>query len=873
MIESKPTKDDLLYNPSSSIVITWGQFFVGVALYVLSYYLIDDAFGVWTTDLVTSNNVLMFLMGLLLLPIGFILWQSAIFRLSSHIYYHWISNIMLLCLFVVALFTIGAIYFVKWGIQDWLQWDLSFSSTALVQLFQGVYLVLTMWLTGITVFHILLRAILMRHLYTSDAQINGITNPKSGSRAEQQPLISTEMSARSSITSQDKNVQGGASILASDRMLEPDTCDASEKWFEYLSVLLFFFVFIPLFVWMNCLNVSDWHRMYPSMIISKLASTTALLDSWNIYFEFTCGVYNVIGQYEDETCYARLYYDLLYWYLFIFWVSTFSYIATKYPPLKILLRKRFYLGIHVGVAPFDLSMISVCIGEILFWIVWITMMVFIGHYFVHIHLYDETDKVTKEKWARYVGIMSIQFLTVSLFCSTRIRLWNDCFMLSFEQLVAYHRFFGVLFLLSGYIHLILWIVFWQDSGEETYGPFQVPLSYHADNFTPIIMYYVMIFVVPIVYVCGTFVVIRRKYFELFYLLHLFGGFVMISCILWHASQAWRYIIPPLALYAIDRMIRLANSSRICKVDSLSVSLHGTENDNRIEVTKLTFSVGCYSLRYGDALYKPFKFKMGQYAFIHIANVSLYEWHPFTICCGENEGECYLQIQNEGARISDMKYASDMKNHDRQFTSLVHLLAQRVDSNEVGNHEIELHVDGPYGTPFNYDGYSRVILIGGGIGITPCHSIFSTMLSRSMHFGGKDENGNTLPYVDLIWIAKDTKMFSMFSKTWRIYEDHNNAAKHKFNVRLFATKHGGYEHKMDDDHDDDDEFNHVVPETDATMYTYGRPNWSVVLSIIKHKDNDPRTTLVFCCGPQTLVNEAEKYAVKFGARFHSESFMF
>merc|ERR1719245_346430 len=153
-----------------------------------------------------------------------------------------------------------------------------------------------------------------------------------------------------------------------------------------------------------------------------------------------------------------------------------------------------------------------------------------------------------------MGIMAILFLSMMLYTNTRIRLWNDCFMVSFEHLIAYHRFFGVLFILAGYIHLVLWIKFWEQTDEETYKPFgAVPLSYHGDNFTPIFMYYIMIFMVPVVYVIGTFYMIRRKYFEVFYYLHLFGGLIMIGAILWHASQAWRYIIPPLSLYAIDRM--------------------------------------------------------------------------------------------------------------------------------------------------------------------------------------------------------------------------------------------------------------------------------------------------------------------------------
>eukprot|EP01084_Bolivina_argentea_P243876 408715_1 len=404
MIESKPSTSDIFYNPSSAIAITWGQFFVGVALYVLSYYLIDDAFGIWNVDMVTSSNIAKFIIGLLLLPSGLILWQSSIFKLSSHIGYHWIGNIVFLFIFVIVLFTIGAVYFVKWGILDWLQWDQTFSSEALVKLMQGVFLVLTMWLTGITVFHVLLRAILMRNLYTTEAQINDSINSHKdhmGSNAEQQPLIgATEMTNASGMGTTQSVNNNGMGIDYNRHNYQLDSADkqfeaTSNKFFEYASVFLFFFVYIPIFLWINCLNVSDWHRMYPSMIITKLASTTALIDSWNIYFQFTCAAYDIVGNYEQQTCYARLYYDLLYWYLFIFWIAMFCYITNKIPTIRIFLRKRVYLGINC----YYIHLISVTIGEIIFWILWIIMMALIGNYFVKIHLYDEAEKTTIEIWA------------------------------------------------------------------------------------------------------------------------------------------------------------------------------------------------------------------------------------------------------------------------------------------------------------------------------------------------------------------------------------------------------------------------------------------------------------------------------------------
>jgi len=876
-LESKPTRDDLFYTPSASIAITWGQFFVGIALYVLSYYLIDDAFSYWSDTAVTSSNMLKFMIGLILLAPGLLLWQSGLFRLASHTGYHWIATVLVLTLLTVLLLVFGALYFVEWGIADWLEWDTNFDSTTLVRLFQGVFLVLTVWLTAVVMFHVLLRTILTKSLFAASAYGAAMMD-------EAQPLMDN---APDKANDNKKDTDDDAF-----RVVPPEEREGQALWDsvqEYSAVFLFFFFFLPLFLWVNCVNVSDWHRMYPQMILTKLMSTTALTDTWNTYFSFTCGYTNTLGVYVSSTCYARLYFDVLVWYLFVLIVSLIAYVVNKVPSARIAMQKRILLPFSASPILSSLvESVSVTIGEIVFWVLWLGVMISTGYYWVHIHMYDEDDtKTTLEIWARYTGIMAIMFMTMMLFCTTRIRLWNDVFMLSVEHLLGYHKFFAILMLLTGYIHMVLWIAFWKDniSDYPSYLPFEVPLSYHSDNFTPIMMYYVMLLMVPVIYFGCAFWTVRRKYFEVFYYAHLVGALIMVSALLWHASQAWRYLIPPLALYAIDRMIRLAHSARLCRVTELSVSVNGEENANRIEVTKMAFEIGSYALRDGRAAFKRMEFKMGQYVMVNVSNISLWQWHPFTIASGEEEGQCYLHIQNEGNKLSELGYDSELKGQQTQFTQMLYLLAQKVGANGLGAHEVELHVDGPYGKPFVYDGYERVILVAGGIGITPCHSIFSTMLARSMQSTKeKGDKKKKMPCVDLLWVAKDSRMFSMFAATWRKYEEHNAAADNAFSVRLFATRmdgQGGVQVMEDEDGDEDEreleradtEFNHVVAHTAATMYTYGRPDWGMVLNTIDDGDNEPATTLVFACGPTGMVHDVERHAVAKGARFQSECFVF
>merc|ERR1719295_243584 len=127
MIESNPNTDDLFSNPKTSIQKSFCCLIVGIAIYVLSYFLIDETMddGQWATP--TSVNMLKFVIGMLLLPIGWLLWMSSIFRLSSHTGYHWIINILFLFCMLSSCFLPGAVYFVKWGILNWLEWDWTIS--------------------------------------------------------------------------------------------------------------------------------------------------------------------------------------------------------------------------------------------------------------------------------------------------------------------------------------------------------------------------------------------------------------------------------------------------------------------------------------------------------------------------------------------------------------------------------------------------------------------------------------------------------------------------------------------------------------------------------------------------------------------------
>ena len=146
--------------------------------------------------------------------------------------------------------------------------------------------------------------------------------------------------------------------------------------------------------------------------------------------------------------------------------------------------------------------------------------------------------------------------------------------------------------------------------------------------------------------------IRRKFFEWFYIIHIYSAILITTIILWHASQGWRYLMPCLMLYVLDRCIRFYKSTNMARVDSLETIRMGKVGaGNEYVVTKLGLSVATLDATKGGdgeiatrAFYGNMRHKMGQYAFINIPMISPLEWHPFTISSGPYQRQTTFHIK-------------------------------------------------------------------------------------------------------------------------------------------------------------------------------------------------------------------------------------
>ena len=163
-------------------------------------------------------------------------------------------------------------------------------------------------------------------------------------------------------------------------------------------------------------------------------------------------------------------------------------------------------------------------------------------------------------------------------------------------------------------------------------------------------------------------------------------------------------------------------------------------------------------------------------------------------------------------------------------------------------DLEIYIDGPYGIPFSYTGYDRIVLVAGGIGITPCHSIISGMVIQAM------ASESNFPSVDLVWMVRNPEMFDLFKDTWDACNSND-----KFSLHFYHTRAS-----------EQDVSNQDVLRK-GIRYQPHRPTMTNALRFLT--ENNDKNQLVFCCGPTQLAKDCEIAATEYGAHFYAESFDF
>jgi len=319
---------------------------------------------------------------------------------------------------------------------------------------------------------------------------------------------------------------------------------------------------------------------------------------------------------------------------------------------------------------------------------------------------------------------------------------------------------------------------------------------------------------------------RRRRFELFYYTHHFFIVFFITGLI-HSWSMWYFTGGGMILWFIDRLIRFYKSAKTFPVQSI-------HSHNNGDITQITLRPP-----------SNFAFRAGQYAFINIPSITPLEWHPFTISSSPGDTTITFHIKNMGKNTWTARLAR-VYGRDSTYDSLP-----------------VVNIDGPYGNPppfvsahhFNTVNNNTLLLVAGGIGITPIISIFKDQyqLHRQNHPDSK-----LLKHVYLLWVVRDMSSLEMFRD---VFDDISNdpQCQSKFHIILRVTQRS-----FSKAYSITTESTPLNPQP-----TMGRPNLQQEFSDIAQASGN--YVLAMVCGPTVMVKEVKSAAYKFKFDLHVETF--
>ncbi|KAF0774407.1 hypothetical protein AaE_001893 [Aphanomyces astaci] len=425
-------------------------------------------------------------------------------------------------------------------------------------------------------------------------------------------------------------------------------------------------------------------------------------------------------------------------------------------------------------------------------------------------------------------------------------LWH---ILPFDRHISFHQLAGSVMLIAGTVHTVAWLIIcvraksatnqdWQKSILNTH---KIKLLRYADwldifaalpMWTGVAMLGCAAVAVPCTLAC-----VRRHNFQLFWLTHiLFLPFLVLLFVhgagAWIAPpQAWFWVAGPLIVYVLERRFRLT-------------SVFGEQTDlKKVQVTSNAMVL---------YLKKPrgYTFQPGMYLYLKVPELSTFEWHPFTISSAPEDELLTLHIRVAG-----------------DWTSALHnrLKQQGIPLPSVA-------IDGPVGAPsMEYANYSTVVLIGGGIGVTP----FASILKHLLHLPRRVK----LRKVYFYWITKEQHHMEWFrdmlNQLYDLDSDRRLVSQTYLTNVVDTAKSEPLKliqtfMRARQDRD-------IFTGLQGSKMNMGRPNWAVELKNIAgavcantRGMDEAEEVGVFLCGPPGLDRDVKANVDKFNANCHRRS---
>ena len=299
-------------------------------------------------------------------------------------------------------------------------------------------------------------------------------------------------------------------------------------------------------------------------------------------------------------------------------------------------------------------------------------------------------------------------------------------------------------------------------------------------------------------------------------------------------EAWKWACVPLAIYLMERGLRIWRYFHRCTVTKLiKHSSHVLE----IQMQK-----------------KGFKYGLGEWVFLHCQNVSTLEWHPFSLTSHPQEDFFSVHIRIVGDWTKKLGQLCEDAGYDAESCKL------------------RMVVDGPYKSPAsNVNYYQTIVCIGANIGVTPFVSVLKSFLYRK-----SDKNKEKrLKKVYFYWICPSMESFEWFKDLIQSVDQDMNECGLGDSIEYNLHLTRGWTtldiqdivRKLNDQKDSITGLNRKT--------NFGRPMWRKLFEKVA-KNHQGSKIGVFYCGPTKVADDLNELCRQFSAEgatfvFHQEYF--
>jgi predicted ferric reductase len=296
----------------------------------------------------------------------------------------------------------------------------------------------------------------------------------------------------------------------------------------------------------------------------------------------------------------------------------------------------------------------------------------------------------------------------------------------FERMIPLHQFSALLAVVLGCFHVYVAYQYGgDDDGDSKHADFGEdpnPVLFLGDGSTNL-SGTILLGALGALVSMSVFANFRRIFFRLWYASHMVLGLLVLVGLFWHSVSSAVFVT---AWWALDLAVRYGVMASWQYRTSATLRLIGQEEGEEGRAR----NEPAVEIRFA----KPtgFDYNAGQFVQISIPKLGVYEFHPLTLSSAPHESHVTLHVRALG-----------------DWSDRLVKLAQESTSTDV-------LLEGPYGAcavDLSGDGerYPVVLLVSGGIGVTPCQSIGKSLLHQHHTLG------RPLQHMRFVWTVRNMRM--------------------------------------------------------------------------------------------------------------------